>query len=224
MREAFISDVHGNDYRLEIAFELLKEHGYDRIWCLGDTVMDFPWREKDTEICTEMIKEKCHAWLLGNHDLRAQQRKTFSLQSIVEYLSDALIIAKEKDLVYSHLGPDVPCTPENGDRFGYHIYTPDRAHFEFANANFRLAFLGHTHVPAAFANDGKYHYFTRSETIELGNKNWLLTVGAVERSRDENPSVSCAIYDSDKNTFTVLRNGEIENKNFFNMKRSNLHD
>jgi predicted phosphodiesterase len=208
MRIALISDIHAETGRLETALSALKKEGYDECYCLGDTVEESPPKEKETLACTDIVREKCKEWILGNHDAYALRKRIFSSQRITEYLSDALIMKQEKGIILAHIAPSWPCSPHTNQYIALESYieTPPRAAIEFEQKPFDVAFIGHTHKPAAFDSTGSAHYFARTEKIKLNRQlRWLVSVGAVGNSRDSNKAASCAIYDDKKRTLTVLR-------------------
>ncbi len=208
MREAFISDIHAEEKRLLTAIRLLKEHGYDRMYCLGDLVEESPPKEAETRACADIVREHCAAWIMGNHDSYALRKAIFKDAKTAEYLSAARLAIREDAKIYAHISPTLTCTPDISNFLGRSSYvdTPDKAMWEFENDSFSLAFIGHTHVPEAFGSDGSRHSFTKTKTLELDpNLRWILSVGAVGFSRDYNKALSCAIYDSKAATFTVIR-------------------
>ncbi len=208
MRIALISDIHAETGRLETALSALKKEGYDECYCLGDTVEESPPREKETLACTDIVREQCKEWILGNHDAYALRKRLFSSLRITEYLSDALIMKQQEGIIFAHIAPSWPCSPHTKQYLALESYieTPQRAAIEFEQKQFDVAFIGHTHKPAAFSSDGKAHYFTNTENIKLDKQSrWLVSIGAIGNSRDNNKAASCAIYDDKKRTLTLLR-------------------
>ncbi|HSU72969.1 MAG TPA: metallophosphoesterase family protein [Candidatus Binatia bacterium] len=202
MKEAFISDVHAKYDRLTRAVSRLKEHGYDRLRCLGDVVGDYAADEWVTHQCVDLIKKECDLWILGNHDEAAQLRNRFKAECIKEYLTSARRIVHEQDVVYAHTEPAHRYGPDAISQ-GSYVDTTDAARRVFDRTTYRLAFLGHTHVPAAFGSDGSRHDFPATRTMQLDKRlRWILTVGAVESSRD---GPCAAVFDHDAWTLTVIR-------------------
>ncbi len=61
---ALISDIHGNLEALTAVLAHIDETGYETIFCLGDVVGYGP----DPVGCTDLVRARCEAVLMGNHD------------------------------------------------------------------------------------------------------------------------------------------------------------
>lgn len=76
MRIGFISDIHEDIVRLEIAHQRLTQAGVDEIVCLGDIVgYSVPYYgylgSRDANAVVDFIHDRCTAVVVGNHDLYA---------------------------------------------------------------------------------------------------------------------------------------------------------
>ncbi len=75
MKAGFIGDIHEDIISLKKAFSTLEEYGCTEFYCLGDFVGTFPSYEckgeRDANAVVEMIRERCKATVIGNHDLSA---------------------------------------------------------------------------------------------------------------------------------------------------------
>ena len=214
MREALISDIHGNYKGLEEALKLLYKEGYDRLFCLGDVV---PRDEKETQDCIDIINQKCDIKIRGNHDEWALHGLRFESQRINDYLKASQLIVREDDIAYAHMSP---CHDYNFNDYddGY-VYDQKSADRAFAKDHARVIIIGHSHIPAAFCTDEITILFEDSGTISLDkNLRYILTVGSVAESRDKNDAVSCAIYDKEASTFTILR-GKSDISHIFNFEK-----
>ena len=67
MRIAIISDIHSNLEALTSALEIIDAEHVDTIVCLGDVV---GYGANPNE-CIHMVRSRCSAILLGNHDAAA---------------------------------------------------------------------------------------------------------------------------------------------------------
>lgn len=198
MREALISDVHADIARLSIAFRLLKQNGYDRMRCLGDVAGDNRSQERETHECVDFISRECDSWLLGNHDELAGIASRFKTPCIKDFIDNAHYILKESESLYAHAQPSYSNKA--------YVLTPEEAKPIFQRCPERIIFVGHTHIPAAISSAGNLITFEKGGSIILDKRlQWILNPGAIGRSRDDNPAISCALYDSDKAEFTVLR-------------------
>ncbi len=198
MRTALISDVHADPARLRTAFYLLKQTGYDLMRCLGDVVGDTRSQERETHECVDAITKECDAWVLGNHDELAGIASRFKTPCIRDFISDAHYMFKEGNAIYAH------AHPSHANR-GY-VHTPKDAQPIFEERPEEIMLIGHTHIPAAISSAGDLITFEKSGSITLDKRlRWILNPGAVGHSRDANKAVSCALYDSEKAQFTVIR-------------------
>lgn len=64
VRVALISDLHGNEAALRAVLSDAERRGADQIYCLGDVCTLGP---RPREVLA-LIRERCHGWILGNHD------------------------------------------------------------------------------------------------------------------------------------------------------------
>lgn len=198
MREAFISDVHANPERLYSALRALKNHGYDRMRCLGDVVGDTRQEERDTHECVDAIIKECDAWILGNHDELAGLVSRFKTPCVREFIDKAQSIICEPGTIYAHAHPSYSSKS--------YVLTPEDAKPIFSQNDEKIIFVGHTHISSAISSAGDFVTFEKSGSITLDKRfKWILNPGATGKSRDRNPAPSCAIYDSRKAAFTVIR-------------------
>jgi predicted phosphodiesterase len=198
MREALISDVHAKPERLYATLKSLKSHGYDRVRCLGDVAGDKKDDERNTHECVDAITKVCDAWILGNHDELAGMASRFKTPCVKEFIYGAQSIIREPNVVYAHAQPSYSSKS--------YVLTPEDAQPIFARNPEKTILIGHTHIPAAISSAGDFVTFEKSGSISLDRRfKWMLNPGAIGKSRDRNPAPSCAIYDSEKATFTVVR-------------------
>lgn len=198
MREALISDVHAKTSRLYTALRMLKQHGYDRMRCLGDVAGDNRLEERDTHECVDAITKECEAWILGNHDELAGIVSRFKTPCVREFIDGAQSIIREQGAIYAHAQPSYSSKS--------YVLTPEDAQPIFARNPEKTILIGHTHIPSAISSAGDFVTFEKGGRITLDRRfKWILNPGATGKSRDRNPSPSCAIYDSEKAEFTVIR-------------------
>jgi predicted phosphodiesterase len=159
MRIALISDIHGHRFRLEQVFaDLDARGGADRILCLGDCCFGGP----QPVATLHLLRQRCHAWLLGNHDLELidPQRYAASGGWIREQLDRNLSELSPDDLAFLRSWPlSVRLgLPGGGDLLAFHAL-PEDPDFplaqdvpmpEFAGRlaghPARIHAAGHTHV------------------------------------------------------------------------------
>jgi predicted phosphodiesterase len=193
-RTAIISDVHGNHAGLLAALEDIERQRCDRIVCLGDLVDGGP----DNEAVIETFRQRRIPSVRGNHDETndldlAQQSRAFLL-GLPERIS-------EDDVVYTHISPR---------RMQRKINHAVEAWNVFDDAQFRLMFVGHVHVPLVFGmrseafGEAAKHGFTYNRPLELANDDrYIVSVGAIGYGRDEVGKVRYGIYDRGANTIEL---------------------
>jgi diadenosine tetraphosphatase ApaH/serine/threonine PP2A family protein phosphatase len=61
----------------------------------------------------------------------------------------------------------------------------------------RVAFIGHSHSPVMFVDDGSVQRYptTDSFALDLKGRRYVLNVGSVGQPRDGNPDASYVVYD-----------------------------
>ena len=208
MRYGIISDVHEDLSRLKTAIAELSQRGVDRIISLGDII------DPDTgDIkCLDFIMKQSPLAVIGNHD-----KLTLTCYPLEDLHRDYLEsipeeIQLEKDILMTHANPLQKARQGKGRWYtGSYIYNDEDAREVFENCDKKIILVGHTHIPRAFWESGSKH-FEESEAFQLDrNERYILNPGAVGGYvKDTNPSISCAVLDTDKYIFEILR---IKDKN-----------
>ncbi len=212
MRYAVISDVHSNLEALEAVLEALSREGVNRLLCAGDMV----GYGADPAACLGLVRREIHQAVLGNHDDAAIGQ--MDLNWFNQPAASAVRWTRE------HLGePDreylkgLPLVWKNEEVMMAHgsLYEPEEFHYLFdpteAKASFSLqetpvAFIGHTHVPGLFVQEGSRVSFLRPVQIQLGpSLKYLVNVGSVGQPRDGDPRACFALYDTDSRTVEFRR-------------------
>lgn len=67
MAIAIISDIHANLEALREVFNYIDGHNVEKVYCLGDIVGYGP----NPNECIELIRDRCEAVIMGNHDYAA---------------------------------------------------------------------------------------------------------------------------------------------------------
>lgn len=222
MRQALISDIHGNYEALTAVMTDIQSQRIDRVVCLGDIVGYGP----NPCQCLDVVMSKCDLTILGNHDqaalfdpegfnpvaLRAiywtrdeLDRGPGSPRNINErwdFLSELPRAQAEGDILYVHGSPR---DATNEYVFPETIYDQGRMKLLFDRV-VRLAFQGHTHMPGIFTTDGEFitpedcdHLFPISE------EKLMINVGSVGQPRDEDPRSCYAILDNSKHQLEYRR-------------------
>jgi diadenosine tetraphosphatase ApaH/serine/threonine PP2A family protein phosphatase len=210
---AIVSDIHSNLAALEAVLEDIRGHDVSEIYCLGDVIGYGP----DPGECLDRARE-FDLTLLGNHEqallVEEEQERfnsyargaiTWTRQELSLVGEDREVNAprwdfvgnlpkrhEEDGLLFVHASPRKPVTeylrPNRMARPATRRDVFDRVD--------HLCFVGHTHVPGIFCEDGS---FLEPEQIEyrhvFGDEKAIVNVGSVGQPRDRDPRASYALYD-----------------------------
>jgi predicted phosphodiesterase len=204
MRLAIISDIHSNLAALEKSLAIIAEQHVDAIVCLGDLI---GYGANPNE-CIELVRHATPHILLGNHDEAAVEL------SRTEYFNPLARAAAEwthKELTNEHSEfiRQLPYTLELDGLFFVHsspfepdewhyILSPADAQFNFYYFNQPACFLGHSHVPAIYCEDGTTREFVQG-------KKFLINVGSVGQPRDGDWRLSIGIIDTQAGSYENIR-------------------
>ncbi|MBI4428684.1 MAG: metallophosphoesterase family protein [Ignavibacteriales bacterium] len=204
MRLAIISDIHGNLEALTKALELIGRMGVDETVCLGDVV---GYGANPNE-CVDLVRQKCSFILRGNHDAAAVDlsvAETFTMNARLSAVWTNKNLGKEnKDFLVS-----LPFTQEKERSLYVHATPCNPPEWEYilteydAKSSFRcfeqaVCFIGHTHTPVIFDENGK------TKTIRRDIR-CIVNVGSVGQPRDGNPKLSFGVFDSTRWEYENVR-------------------
>jgi putative phosphoesterase len=203
-RFAIISDIHGNLEALTRAFEAIDEEHVDAIVCLGDTV---GYGANPVE-CLKLVRSRCSIILLGNHDAASIDlavANQFTLNAQMSAIWTFGVLDEESKTFLHNLKPTHPL----GDVLFSHgsPYEPEEWHYVISEFDMReafeafterICFVGHSHVPVIFSEQGESDVITREERF-------LVNVGSIGQPRDGNPDLSFGIFDREAWTYRNLR-------------------
>lgn len=216
MKYAIFSDVHANLDALRLVFADADEQGAERFVCLGDIVGYGP---QPSEALT-LVRSRAAAVVAGNHDDAVSGRGDESL--FIDFAADAVKRHREalsfeqtdwlKSLPYTcELPGDALCA--HGDavdprKFRY-VMDIGSAGENFKATDFKVLFVGHTHVPAIFLtghSGNVYMIGPQDFAIEEG-KRYIVNVGTVGYPRGSSgPAFSTyVVYDTDERTVCFRR-------------------
>jgi diadenosine tetraphosphatase ApaH/serine/threonine PP2A family protein phosphatase len=185
----------------------------DEIWCLGDVVGYGP----DPGECIDFVRNSVAVCVAGNHDLAASG--AIDTLSFNPYAAKAIAWTRQHltEVDRQYLA-NLPRRLEDGEFTIVHgsprepvwEYVLSR---EFAGENFAAfrtagCLVGHTHVPAAFAETAPFARTLRLEEgspLALGGRRAILNPGSVGQPRDGDPRAGYAIIDTEKHLFTLRR-------------------
>lgn len=211
MRYAIISDVHSNLEALEAVLEALESESIDVYLSTGDIV----GYGADPEECVERIRALDPHIVAGNHDwavagiLSLDFFNSYAREAIewtrtrlpredMEWLRSLQLVKKVGKMTLVHATLH---SPENFD----YLLTAYDAHLSLEVLETPVCFVGHSHVPVTFAQNGSVTFSFASEIDLNGVHRAIVNAGSVGQPRDGNPHASFGIYDTEKNVVHVRR-------------------
>lgn len=202
----FISDIHG---RLDLLARVLRTFenrslGKENIVCLGDIVSEFP--SPETNICIDLLKERTGACVRGNHDEYALHTMPGHISAeSYDYLAKLPESLQLGELRVVHDNPDLSSRIGVHPLYRVHIKSDMHAEAAFASDAFKSAVIGHNHLAKVFWEGGSQSMENGGIFVYNPEKRYIFSVGAVSHSRDANINPSCAILDTEKHTFEIIR-------------------
>lgn len=209
-----ISDIHGNLEALQTVLEHLKSYKkkIDKIICLGDIV----GYGADPGECIRITREISDFILAGNHDFAVCEQT--SVEDFNQYAKEAVLwsrdalnkeeldFLKKLPLIYREKDTDfVHSSLHRPESWRYLFGTPD-TFIDFQLMEKKILFVGHTHVPVIFENDGREIKALNSSELSLDvDKKYIINSGSVGQPRDRDPRASFAIFDLERNFVEIIR-------------------
>lgn len=215
MRVAIVSDIHGNRHAFEAVLADAADQGVEERWCLGDVV----GYGADPNPCVELAREHCAIVLAGNHDLAVTGFlgiEEFSRGAAISAKWTMTVITPENLAFLSELKPAGPEGP-----YGLFHASPRDPIWEYVLSellaercldatDFRVSFVGHSHVALAFVRDGPGARTAGAmreagATADLRDRQWLLNPGSVGQPRDGDPRAAWLLLDTETGFATWKR-------------------
>lgn len=222
MRQALISDIHGNLEALNAVMADIATQKVERVVCLGDVVGYGP----NPCECLDLVISKCAFTILGNHDQAAlfdpEGFNPVALKAIYwtrdeldrgsggptainrrwDFLSELPKSRREANILYVHGSPR---DPTNEYVFPETVYDISRLKNLLDKLEW-ISFQGHTHMPGVFTQDAlfispeecNYHF-------KLDEEKLMINVGSVGQPRDEDNRACYVVHDSIKNEIEFRR-------------------
>lgn len=204
MRLAVLSDVHANLEALTAALAEIDRRGVDTLVCLGDLVGYGP----DPVPCLDLVRERCAATVLGNHD------EAVAFDRGVSYLpKDAQKVVKAHQAA---LDPDrigwLRSLPLRVEGYGVTLahasplepaawsrlssFTELQAQFPAFQTD--VCFVGHSHRPAVVSNK------MGVLRVRKGHR-YLIDVGSIGQPRDRDPRLAFGLFDTESFDYELVR-------------------
>jgi diadenosine tetraphosphatase ApaH/serine/threonine PP2A family protein phosphatase len=214
LKYLIFSDVHGNLEALEsvLAYGRKIDTGFHV--CLGD-ILGYGANPNE---CVEAIRKlKNVVCVKGNHDAAVvdpEERSFFhsvALEGV--YYTDSELTEQNREFivnlpyVYASDGQflAVHASPYKPESWEY-ILDQGGAKRAFGVLEQRIGFVGHSHTPAMFTDDGRAERLVPDNLIELEEEvRYLVNVGSVGQPRDGNPDASFAVFDDAEMSIKAVR-------------------
>lgn len=216
MKIALLSDCHGNLAALEVAMNIVRKKGVEKVYFLGDMVGYYP----NPNECLDIAKP--HECIMGNHEYACLHREYASLfnpaaKNAIEWTLNELTA---ENIEYIKNLPD----KLKNEEFGFLMihgaltrpfeYIRDKqtawANFELFKEN--IMFSGHTHIPAVWIQGESGEYDVDMVRVQDGfkffidsGKRYIINVGSVGQPRDGNPDGCFVIFETDDNSVSFIR-------------------
>ncbi len=211
-----ISDIHGNLSALKAVLADMESKGAEQVLCLGDVVGYGPFPGE----CLDLVK-RCGVVLMGNHEealLFGAENFNPRAKRAIDWTREHLKSSGDEDtranrwkilqnlaihhergtLAFAHASPRQP-TRE-------YVMPKDAKNVQKMAELFALTkhicFVGHTHLPGVFLEDGTFipptMLFGQTYFIEPFEKA-LINIGSVGQPRDGDNRASYVLLDDDPN-------------------------
>ena len=217
MRYAVFSDVHANVEALEAVLTDAGRRSPDAYLCLGDIVGYGP----DPNECVERVRSLGAAAIAGNHDRGAAGRldpAAFSslARTAIEWTAGVLT---QQNRAFLAALPDrfepprflaVHGSPR--EPVEEYIFDLPTALAVFAETDFRVCLVGHTHIPGVFALGKDGHI--KAQTLGpdgparlAATSRYIVNAGSVGQPRDGDPRAAYLMFDDEAAVVTLHRVG-----------------
>ncbi|GHF47762.1 diadenosine tetraphosphatase ApaH/serine/threonine PP2A family protein phosphatase [Deinococcus metalli] len=221
MRLLLLSDIHANHTALQAVLSDAEARKYDQVIHLGDALGYGPHPRE----VLDTLRDLDAVCIMGNHDhmlLEYADGTRPVKDSVVSVaLKYQLERLSERDVAWVRTWRDGVDDPDIGARYRHGTptsldeYTDSvtAAREAFAQWHGRLAFVGHTHVPAVYATlNAPVGEWIKMQLFQDGGSylvppstRVILNPGSVGQPRDGNPRASYAVFDSVRMHYEVFR-------------------
>ena len=215
MRYAIIADIHANLAAFTaVVDDIEHREGVEEIWCLGDIVGYGP----DPHQCLELLRQRNHLCVAGNHDLAATGQidtSEFNPDATaachwaeqqlnpedIEYLNSLPLVIHRNNFTLVHGSPRNPVWE--------YLCSVGNARENFAYFTSQFCLVGHSHIPLVFeyneTGDCSLSEYPTDTILTLTENRLIINPGGVGQPRDSDPRASYAIYDSEVKSITHCR-------------------
>jgi predicted phosphodiesterase len=212
MRYAILSDIHSNWEALETAVSYAQGQKIDSWVVLGDTV---GYGANPNE-CFEWAIQNAAIYVTGNHEravIDPRLREWFNewAREAIEWtdkVMDPKLKEKIKPLPYVQMREGftfVHGSLNEPEQFHY-LFSMEDAAPTFKQMESPICFIGHTHVPSCFCEKPQAAIYLKPGIWQLEKgERYILNPGSVGQPRDQDPRLAFGIFDTEKQTFQIVR-------------------
>lgn len=219
LHAAVITDIHSNLPALEAVLGAIEKSEVEQVWCLGDIV----GYGADPDLCTDLVRERCDACLVGNHDLAVLGDLDISKFSETAAEAVRWTQANVADRTLEFLRGLEPAGLREGmalfhasprDPVWEYVLSVEQADDCMDAQAERVALIGHSHVSLFFTRPERGE---RGETLGAQINNggrldftrgtWLINPGSVGQPRDGDPRAAWLELNTDDCTARFHRTG-----------------
>jgi len=234
---ALISDLHGNTPALEVALADARARGVERYVCLGDVVgygahprecLDIVMKLCGPDAADSDGKALAEGLCLqGNHEYallftaedfnpKARAAIDWTREEINrgadergleywDYLDKLEPLRRDEVAMFAHGSPRDPVREYMLPR---DINSPEKMAANFERMDRNVCFVGHSHVPAVYYEDGRLFKPSGTEGPydlgDLSGNRAIVNVGSVGQPRDGDNRLSYVLFDGNNVTFIRL--------------------
>jgi len=216
LKHVIFSDIHGNLEALEAVIGHASAAGAGFFLCLGDVV----GYGADPNACIDTLRALPDwACLRGNHDAAVVDpgERTFFHEVALEgiqFTETHLTMENKRflaELPYTYTDHPVymgvHASPSRPEAWDYVLDHAGAARAFAAMGTHRVAFIGHSHAPVIFGDDGRVERFPIDDAaaLDVARLRYVINVGSVGQPRDGNPDAAYVLYDDEIDTARLLR-------------------
>ena len=219
MRIGVLGDIHSNLEALTAVVDQMREHEAIDHWVQVGDIVGYG---ADPRPCVDLVRELGCVVSIGNHDAAVVGRldtdyfNTYARQAIdwtrdqldqpyLDYLADLPLFVEHENYTVVHGTMHMP------EQFGYVISAVEAVE-SMARQTTRIAFVGHSHVPAAYFQradrEPEQLEYVLKEEFEVNIAEFsrtLANVGSVGQPRDEDKRAAYCVYDTETADLSVRR-------------------
>ncbi len=237
-KTAIISDLHGNMPALDVAIADARERGVQRFVCCGDTVGYGAQPREALELVMRLcvagaryedgVELEDGICLRGNHEdalLNSAEDFNPKARAAIEWTHREISEGGTRERGFDYwdfIGELEPCATDDIAMFAHgsprepvreyllprDIHEKSKMAANFAAMTREVCFVGHSHVPAVYYEDGRLYQPNDTEgpyDLSLGpGRRAIVNVGSVGQPRDSDPRLSYVIFDGSTVQFVRL--------------------